>query len=113
MLFTSLGYQLFINVEAPGFAEAAESHLRIPIDKISSQDEEILFYDRLYLFKDDLSGRGVCYLACKIRIMESYFLILQRYYCRRDGRDVCLYDTRFYHEFGTSFIIRDFEQVSS
>ena len=41
--------------------------------------------------------------------MSYGFLILCRNYARRDSISVMLNDTRYYHEFGEPYILRDFE----
>jgi type 2A phosphatase activator TIP41 len=41
--------------------------------------------------------------------MASGFLVLCRYFGRMDGKLVQLHDARYYHEFGTEIVLRDFE----
>jgi type 2A phosphatase activator TIP41 len=42
--------------------------------------------------------------------MPSTFLVLLRFFLRVDGVIVKILDTRLYHQFGTSILIRDFKE---
>ncbi|DAZ93117.1 TPA: hypothetical protein N0F65_012823, partial [Lagenidium giganteum] len=107
-----------------------ETNERIPLDKLKQQ-VEILYYDHVILYEgafelvhpktingpvnlifpaeDDIRDLGEIYLEAKIRVMEFGFLILCRYYCRVDTKNVRLVDTRYYHEFGDDVMFRDHE----
>jgi type 2A phosphatase activator TIP41 len=41
--------------------------------------------------------------------MQTFFLVLQRFFLRVDNVLVKLVDTRIFHEFGTRFVIREFK----
>ena len=42
-----------------------------------------------------------------IRVMSDSFFVLLRYFLRIDNVFVRFYDTRMYHEFGKSYILRE------
>ncbi|KAJ2664170.1 Tap42 interacting protein [Coemansia sp. RSA 1200] len=70
--------------------------------------ETILFYDENVLYEDDLGDNGTSQLAYKVRVMPSGFFVLQRFFLRVDGVLFRIYDTRLYHEFGSSVVRREF-----
>ncbi|KAJ2508565.1 Tap42 interacting protein [Coemansia sp. RSA 1939] len=70
--------------------------------------ETILFYDENVLYEDDLGDNGTSQLAYKVRVMPSGFFVLQRFFLRVDGVLFRIYDTRLYHEFGSSVVQREF-----
>ncbi|KAJ1788906.1 Tap42 interacting protein [Coemansia sp. RSA 2399] len=70
--------------------------------------EDILFYDENILYEDDLGDNGTSQLSYKIRVMPSGFFVLQRFFLRVDGVLFRIYDTRIYHEFGSSSVQREF-----
>ena len=95
---------------------------RIDIEKLKAK-EEILFYDDIHLFEDELADHGVAQCSVKIvrsfglvfdhfhlslitkivvlffqRVMKTSFYILLRYFLRIDNVLVRLNDTRLYHE---------------
>lgn len=86
--------------------EIIPSEEQIPLEKLQ-QRVEILYYDHVILFEDDVRDLGEIYTEAKIRVMHFGFLVLCRYYCRVDEKIVKMIDTRYYHEFGKDFIWRD------
>ncbi|KAG7396163.1 hypothetical protein PHYBOEH_002660 [Phytophthora boehmeriae] len=81
---------------------------KLPLDKLQQQ-VAILFYDRVILFEDDIRDLGEIYIEVRARAMEFGFLLLCRYYCRIDDKNIKLVDSRYYHEFGDDFVWRDHE----
>ncbi|KAJ2850178.1 Tap42 interacting protein [Coemansia brasiliensis] len=71
------------------------------------QREEILFYDENVLFEDDLGDNGTSQLSFKVRVMPSGFFILLRFFLRVDGVLFRIFDTRYYHQFGSDILIRE------
>ena len=71
--------------------------------------EEILFYEDLILYEDELNDLGVSSCHVKIRIMPSSFLILLRFFLRIDNDRVKIRDTRYFHEFANSYLIREIQ----
>ncbi|KAJ2449659.1 Tap42 interacting protein [Coemansia sp. RSA 2336] len=71
------------------------------------QREEILFYDENVLFEDDLGDNGTSQLSFKVRVMPSGFFILLRFFLRVDGVLFRIFDTRFYHQFGSDALLRE------
>nr|CAD7194681.1 unnamed protein product [Timema douglasi] len=80
---------------------------RIDMDKLR-QKEQILFYEDLILFEDELHDNGVATCSVKIRVMPSSFFILLRFFLRVDNVMLKVNDTRIYHEFGTDYVLREY-----
>ncbi|RGB28913.1 TIP41-like family-domain-containing protein [Rhizophagus diaphanus] len=76
---------------------------RIDMEKLKKV-EEILFYDEIDLFEDELADNGTAIINVKIRVMPSGFYILQRFFLRVDEVLFRMNDTRVYHEFGTDYL---------
>jgi len=72
--------------------------------------EQILFYDEVVLYEDELDDNGCSSLSVKLRIMPSGFFILQRFYLRVDNTLIRVYDTRMYHEVEKNYIIREYSE---
>lgn len=91
-----------------------DSDLMIDTQKLANR-EEILFYDHVILYEDELGDNGVAVLSIRLvsiefiqRVMKSSFFVLMRMFCRIDKVLFRSYDTRIYHEFGTNAVIREF-----
>lgn len=80
---------------------------RINVEKLR-QREQILFYNDLTLFEDELHDNGIAVCSVKVRVMPSSFFVLLRYFLRVDNVMLRTNDTRLYHEFGTNFILREY-----
>lgn len=80
---------------------------RINLDKLRER-EQILFFDEMLLFEDELGDNGCAQLDVKIRCMPSGFFILQRFFLRVDGGLLRLHDTRIYHGAGTDYALREY-----
>ncbi|XP_021924422.1 TIP41-like protein [Zootermopsis nevadensis] len=89
-----------------GFA-VTPTDSRIDVEKLR-QREKILFYHDLLLFEDELHDNGTAVCSVKIRVMPSSFFILLRYFLRIDSVMLRMNDTRYYHEFGSDFILREY-----
>jgi len=79
----------------------------INLDKLRVQ-EEILFFDEIDLFEDELADNGVAKLNLKIRVMPEKFFILLRYFLRVDKVKIKIHDTRYYYEVGQDYILKEF-----
>lgn len=80
---------------------------RIDLEKLKVK-EKILFYQELMLFEDELHDNGISSCTIKIRVMPSCFFILLRFFLRVDNVMIRVNDTRYYHEFKTNYIIREY-----
>ncbi|CAI2188976.1 2696_t:CDS:2 [Funneliformis geosporum] len=80
---------------------------RIDIEKLKKV-EDILFYNEMILFEDELADNGTALLNVKIRVMPSGFFILQRFFLRVDEVLFRMNDTRVYHEFETEYLQREY-----
>ncbi|KAG0048580.1 hypothetical protein BGZ83_006464 [Gryganskiella cystojenkinii] len=78
----------------------------IDIEQLKRPDP-ILFYDENILFEDELADNGTAVLTTKMRVMPSCFFILLRFFLRVDDVLFRVYDTRIYHRFGTSTVLRE------
>jgi len=79
----------------------------IPMDKLRSTSEPILYFSHVHLFEDEIHDNGVAELSTKARVMSTFWFCLVRFWLRVDGVIFRVIDHRLYHEFGSSFIIRE------
>ncbi|KYQ90965.1 hypothetical protein DLAC_07849 [Tieghemostelium lacteum] len=97
--------QTILNETPIELIEATEE--QINIEKLK-RPVPILFYDDILLYEDELADNGTSILSVKIRVMNDSFFLLLRYYLRVDDVIVRAYDTRIYHEFDKSYLLREF-----
>ncbi|KAI8752644.1 TIP41-like protein [Biomphalaria glabrata] len=100
-------YKGTIFEEQPGILRVCPTTQRIDIEKLK-QKEIIHFYEDVLLFEDELSDNGTSILNVKMRVMPTSFFILLRLFVRVDQVLIRMNETRFYHEAGTNFILREF-----
>lgn len=67
----------------------------------------ILFSTQLILFEDELDDNGTTSYRVRIRVMPGFFFILTRFFLRVDSVLVRIFETRYFHAFGSPVIIRD------
>jgi hypothetical protein len=94
----------------------------IPMAKLATQNEAILFYEEVPLFEDELHDCGIADLTVRIvsfppcarkslikpqRVMPSCLFLLSRFFLRVDKVLFRVYDVRIYHEFGSDVVIRE------
>jgi len=72
--------------------------------------ENILFFDELVLFEDELDDNGCTKLSAKIRVMPSGFFVLLRFYLRVDNTLIRVHDTRLYHQVENDYILREYSE---
>ncbi|KAI9017141.1 TIP41-like family-domain-containing protein [Gaertneriomyces semiglobifer] len=89
--------------EGPEWKEGGE----VDYDRLKTR-EQILFWDEVVLFEDELADNGTALLTLRIRVMPSCFLVLLRFFLRVDQVLFRIHDTRLYHQFGTSKLVREF-----
>ncbi|XP_044078400.1 TIP41-like protein isoform X2 [Siniperca chuatsi] len=70
---------------------------RIDMEKLKAR-EQIMFFDEVLLFEDELHDHGVSMISVKIRVMPTSFFLLLRFFLRVDGVLIRINDTRLYHE---------------
>jgi type 2A phosphatase activator TIP41 len=85
---------------------------QLDLEKLKRQ-EPILFYDEFNLYEDELADNGMSTLSLKVRCMPSGFFILLRFFMRVDGVLVRCFDTRYHHEVGKSYILREYLERES
>ncbi|CAG2101705.1 unnamed protein product, partial [Medioppia subpectinata] len=96
-----------VAIDGSAGVEFAPTDQRIDIERLKRKDE-ILYYDDVDLFEDELADHGVAKCSVKIRVMKQSFFILMRFFLRIDNVLVRMNDTRLYHEVGTDFILREY-----
>ncbi|KAK0148786.1 TIP41-like protein [Merluccius polli] len=74
-----------------------ETSDRIDLEKLKAR-EQIMFFDEVLLFEDELHDHGVSMISVKIRVMPTSFFVLLRFFLRVDGVIIRINDTRLYHE---------------
>lgn len=85
---------------------------RIDMEKLKAR-EQIMFFDEVLLFEDELHDHGVSMISGKIRVMPTSFFLLLRFFLRVDGVLIRINDTRLYHEAGASYMLREFSTRES
>ena len=88
------------------------THEQLDLEKLKCQ-EPILFYDELTLYEDELADNGMSTLTLKIRCMPSGFFVLLRFFMRVDGVLIRCFDTRYHHEVGKDYILREYIERES
>ncbi|XP_061618148.1 TIP41-like protein [Phyllopteryx taeniolatus] len=96
---TLIGEELQIKV--------TETTERINLEKLRAR-EQIVFFDEVLLFEDELHDHGVSMISVKIRVMPTSFFTLLRFFLRVDGVLIRINDTRLYHEAGQKYMLREF-----
>lgn len=82
---------------------------KIDIERLK-QKERILFFDEVVLFEDELADNGCAELTVKTRVMPSCMFVLMRFFLRVDGVLCRINDTRLYHDFETTYFIREYTE---
>mmetsp|Transcript_31104 Transcript_31104/g.75864 ORF Transcript_31104/g.75864 Transcript_31104/m.75864 type:complete len:263 (-) Transcript_31104:11-799(-) len=75
--------------------------------KMLMRQERILWFKDILLYEDELADNGLSKLDIKIRVMPSCFLIRLRFFLRVDGVIVRIKDTRYFHDFSKSYVLKD------
>lgn len=75
--------------------------------------EQILFYQDLTLFEDELHDHGISSCSVKIRVMPSGFYILLRNFVRVDGVQIKINDTRYHFEPNNDYVLKEFTAKSA
>ncbi|KAK9402299.1 TIP41-like [Crotalus adamanteus] len=84
----------------------------IDTEKLKAR-EQIMFFEEVLLFEDELHDHGVSSLSVKIRVMPSSFFVLLRFFLRVDGVLIRMNDTRIYHEANKSYMLREYTSRES
>lgn len=83
-----------------------ETKQEIDMERLKAKDE-IKYFESLDLFEDELADHGIAQFNVKIRVMSDSFFILLRYFLRVDKILTRIIDTRIFHEFGSSYMLRE------
>lgn len=79
----------------------------IPMQKLRHTADPILWFSQVHIFEDELHDNGIADYSTKARVMGNFWFMLVRFWLRVDGVLFRITDHRYYHEFGTQFIIRE------
>jgi len=106
--FTPVGFKGTTTFEDPSSGlEWQKTEERIDYEKLK-QKEQILFFEDVILYEDELDDNGCSKLSAKIRVMPSGFFVLLRFYLRVDDTLVRVIETRVYHAKGTNYVLREY-----
>lgn len=75
--------------------------------------DPILFYAETTLFEDELGDNGISILNIRLRVMETGFFLLQRFFLRVDRGLVRTFDTRIQWRKGDNYLIRNIRRAES
>lgn len=80
-----------------------------PIDYAELRDTTlpILFSAQTILFEDELDDNGTASYRIRMRVMPSFVFLLARFFLRVDGVLIRVYDTRYFHRFGSDVLVRE------
>lgn len=67
----------------------------------------ILYSAAIILFEDELDDNGSASFKVRIRVMPGFFFVLMRFFLRVDGVLARVFDTRYFHKFGDSVVVRE------
>ena len=70
------------------------------------RDVPILHFVDLPLYEDDLGDNGESMVRLRLRVMPNCFLLLLRHALRVDGVLIRHHDTRIFHKFGSTNVLR-------
>lgn len=87
--------------------EAEATDMKIDKFKLMVK-EQILFYEDLTLFEDELHDNGTSVSSVKIRVMPSGFYVLLRFFLRVDNVLIRMNETRYHWETHTDFILKEY-----
>ncbi|KAF7563824.1 hypothetical protein G7046_g333 [Stylonectria norvegica] len=79
----------------------------IPIELLMRRDP-ILFFDDVMLYESELDDNGISIMSVKVRVHDKRMLLLCRLFMRLDNVLVRIRDTRFYVDFATDEVIREY-----
>ncbi|KAF7651231.1 hypothetical protein LDENG_00113810 [Lucifuga dentata] len=92
--------------------QVSQTSERIDMEKLKAR-EQIVFFEEVLLFEDELHDHGVSMISVKIRVMPTSFFLLLRFFLRVDGVLIRINDTRLYHEAGKNYMLREFSTRES
>ncbi|RKO99585.1 hypothetical protein CXG81DRAFT_14302 [Caulochytrium protostelioides] len=88
------------------FQSANPEKDRLDTELLKRRDP-ILFYDQLLLYEDELADHGAAISSMRLRVMPSCFLVLLSFFLRIDHVMFRIVETRYFHKFGESKLIRE------
>jgi hypothetical protein len=83
----------------------------LPLTELQSREIPPEFYTELILFEDELDDQGISSYSVRIRVMrQAFWYLLARFWLRIDRKLVRIYDTRYFHRFGSSVLVRQVQR---
>lgn len=79
----------------------------VDYDALRDTNLPILFSSEVILFEDELDDNGTASYKVRVRVMPSFFFVLARFFLRVDDVYIRIYDTRYFHRFGSPLIVRE------
>ncbi|KAJ3219891.1 hypothetical protein HK099_004537 [Clydaea vesicula] len=89
-----------------------KSDTEINVENLKKQNP-ILFYGEMVLFEDELADNGTAIFTLRVRVMDDCFFILLRFFLRLDNVLFRINDTRIYHEFDKTYLIKEFSSTEA
>jgi type 2A phosphatase activator TIP41 len=77
------------------------------------QREPIVWHDTVNLFDTEHDDNGLSSLSLRVRVMQSCFFCLMRFYLRVDGVIVRIRETRIFHRFGSGHVAVEWTEKES
>ncbi|NXP84035.1 TIPRL protein, partial [Passerina amoena] len=74
--------------------------------------EQIMFFEEVLLFEDELHDHGVSSLSVKVLCLPAFFVLL-RFFLRVDGVLIRMNDTRLHHEADKTYLLREYTSRES
>ena len=87
--------------------EVSNTDESLPLHRLG-QNNPIVWNGEIFLFEDDLDDFGYSAGKFKFRVMEDCFYGIVRSYVRVDNVAIRLLETRIFHDFKTTHILRQF-----
>ena len=73
--------------------------------------DDILFYDDVAVFEDELHDHGMARCSGKIRVMPNCWFLLLRTWLRVDSIVMKAFETRYFHKFGAAEVAVDTKEL--
>lgn len=94
--------------DADGGVRATRSNMvQIDYDALRDTALPILFSAQLLLFEDELDDNGTAFYRVRIRVMPTFVFVLARFFLRIDSVLVRVHDTRYFHRFDDTVVVRE------
>lgn len=83
-----------------------ETDEELPMDLLRQRDE-IVWYQEILLWEDELADNGLCRMSIRVRVMPTFWFVLLICEMRCDGVLLREVGTRFFCRFGSDRVLRE------